>query len=135
MNRMKKQGIQMDDDELHAERLNNGFYTLSKIALILADVCLSSYFTCKEKASNLFRMKTKNPSIKAHLEPILLEMLENLGEEAINQRERIELIISQLKIQEEGPSVENDEENGENGSSSEHVSESNDAVVEIDTSQ
>jgi beta-catenin-like protein 1 len=135
MNRMKKQGIQMDDDELHAERLNNGFYTLSKIALILADVCLSSYFTCKEKASNLFRMKTKNPSIKAHLEPVLLEMLENLGEEAVNQRERIELIISQLKIQEEGPSMENDEENGKNGSSSEHVSESNDAVVETDTSQ
>jgi beta-catenin-like protein 1 len=115
MVRLKKQGIQMDGDELHAERLNNGFYTLGKIALILADVCLSSYSACSERASKLFRMKTKNPSVRSHLEPVLKEMLDEMGEEAKNQRDRIGLIMSQLKFQEDGPPdlIEN-EENGNN---------------------
>ena len=102
MNRLKKQGTldELDEEGIHAERLNNGFYTLSKIALILAEVCLYGEPACRERASNLFRMKTKNPSIYEHLEPTLKEVLEYLGEEAVSQRERVERLISELQTSE-----------------------------------
>ena len=89
---------------------------------ILTDVCISSYHVCKERASNLFRMKTKNTSVRHHVEPILVEMLNNLGEEAQTQRERIELMISQLKLQENGPEALEDRA-PENGSPEKNTTE------------
>jgi len=105
MNRLKKQGTldELDEEGIHAERLNNGFYTLSKIALLLAEVCLYGEPACRERATNLFRMKTKNPSIYEHLEPTLKEVLEYLGEEAVSQRERVGRLISELQSLEQKP--------------------------------
>ncbi|KAE9550831.1 hypothetical protein FO519_005959 [Halicephalobus sp. NKZ332] len=101
MNRLRKQGNldEMDEEGIHAERLNNGFYTLSKIALILAEIFLYGESACKERANNLFRMKTKNPSIYDHLEPTLKEVLDYLGEEAISQRERISFSLNMAQPQ------------------------------------
>uniref|UniRef100_A0A7E4ZTT6 Beta-catenin-like protein 1 n=2 Tax=Panagrellus redivivus TaxID=6233 RepID=A0A7E4ZTT6_PANRE len=103
MNRLAKQyNLQeMDDEFISEERRSNGFYTLTKIALILVDVCVNANDGCRAHASNLFRMKTKEASIKAHLEPVLKEISDNLGEEAIEQKNRVEEFIQKITALEE----------------------------------
>lgn len=66
---------EIEPEELYLEKLNNGLYTLERVALIIAEVCVNGDAGCRERAAKLFRMKLKNPSISAHLDPVLLPSL------------------------------------------------------------
>jgi len=54
------------------ERLNNGLYTLQRISLILAEICVKGAPGCRERAEKLFKLKLKDPELKNHLEPVHL---------------------------------------------------------------
>lgn len=60
----------LDPEELYMEKINNGLYTLERVALILAEVCVNGPIECRERASKMFRMKLKNPSIGYHIERV-----------------------------------------------------------------
>uniref|UniRef100_A0A915CXN4 Beta-catenin-like protein 1 n=1 Tax=Ditylenchus dipsaci TaxID=166011 RepID=A0A915CXN4_9BILA len=88
----------LEPDEIYIEKLGNGLYTLQRVTLIIAEVCVNGPTVCRERAAKIFRMKMKNPSLSDHLEPILREFHANLGDDADIQKQRVESLI--IKISE-----------------------------------
>src|SRR5688572_27736068 len=58
-------------NKIYIERLNNGLYTLQRIALILAELCTKGATGCRERAEKLFRMRIKDFSLQSFLEPVI----------------------------------------------------------------
>ncbi|KAK0423234.1 hypothetical protein QR680_008041 [Steinernema hermaphroditum] len=77
-----------DEDEKYIQRLDAGLYTLQLVSLILTDVCVGSH-VCLSRAEKVFRMKTKNGNVLAHLGPVLEDYIEHLGEEAVEEKKRV----------------------------------------------
>lgn len=61
---------EMSPEDLYIEKVNNGLYTLERVTLILAEVCVNGPAECLERATKMFRMKLKNCSLHHHLSPV-----------------------------------------------------------------
>lgn len=59
----------MDQESLYAEQLNNGLYTLQRLALILAEVACKGPNDCHVRASKMLKMKLKS-TLSEQLEPV-----------------------------------------------------------------
>lgn len=59
----------LDPEDLYAEQLNNGLYTLQRLALILAEIACKGPGECHERASKLLKMKLKS-TLSDELEPV-----------------------------------------------------------------
>lgn len=70
LSRNKEEFNKLDSEYLYVEKINNGLYTLERVALILAEVCANGPIECRERAVKMFRMKLKNPSIGYHIEGV-----------------------------------------------------------------
>jgi beta-catenin-like protein 1 len=91
-----KRGEETDAEEFYIEKLNNGLYTLQRVVLIIAEICVNGPIECRQRAENLFRMKLKNASVADHLQPVLNEFMESLGDEADVQKQRVEALLVRL---------------------------------------
>lgn len=60
----------MDTEEFYIEKLNNGLYTLERVALIIAEICIHGPEGCLDRAMKMFRLKLKDSSLSKHLEPV-----------------------------------------------------------------
>ncbi|VDD95331.1 unnamed protein product [Enterobius vermicularis] len=73
-------------EQLYIDRLDAGLYTLQRIVLILADVCVNGSSVCRTRALKFGS--------------ILLQILEeyeiNLGAEAEEERKRVRLLMARL---------------------------------------
>ncbi|KAI6202943.1 DUF1716 domain-containing protein [Aphelenchoides besseyi] len=97
----------MDAEEVYAEQLNNGLFTLQRITLILTEVVTKGDSECKLRAAKLIKMKTRS-TLTEKFEPILRDLHGFLDEEAVEQRTRIEKLIENLNTPTEAnPSVDN----------------------------
>jgi len=94
--KLERKELQLDPEEFYIEKLNNGLYVLERIALFFADVCVNGPLGCRDRATKIFKMKLKNPSLSEQLEPILREFHANLGPEADSQKQRAENLIVKL---------------------------------------
>jgi hypothetical protein len=65
---------EMDPEDLYAEQLNNGLYTLQRTALILAEIVCKGPPDCHVKASKLLKMKLRS-TLPEQLEPVSHLML------------------------------------------------------------
>ncbi|CAB3407769.1 unnamed protein product [Caenorhabditis bovis] len=85
-----------DPDSLYLERLDHGLFTLQRLALIIADVtvCVSS---ARQRAQKLFAMKMSDGKLSEMLLPILEEYVDNLGEEAVDERRRVNELIKAVE--------------------------------------
>ena len=68
--KLAKTGTILDADEVYIEKLNNGLFTLQRVVLILAELCVRGPPECLERAKKIFRMKLKNPNVADHLVPV-----------------------------------------------------------------
>ena len=59
-------------EQLYVDRLDAGLYTLQRIVLILADVCVNGSSVCRARAMKLFQMRTGNNKLSRHLIPVNL---------------------------------------------------------------
>jgi beta-catenin-like protein 1 len=59
----------LDPEDLYAEQLNNGLYTLQRLALILAEVACKGPDGCHVRASKLLKMKVRS-TLLDQLEPV-----------------------------------------------------------------
>uniref|UniRef100_A0A915NXV1 Beta-catenin-like protein 1 n=1 Tax=Meloidogyne floridensis TaxID=298350 RepID=A0A915NXV1_9BILA len=88
--------VKPDEEEIYIEKLNNGLYTLQRIVLILAEVCIKGAPGSKERAEKLFKMRFKGAHLNTLLESILTEFYDSLDPEANDQKERVEHLIACL---------------------------------------
>jgi hypothetical protein len=88
---------ELDPEVLYTEQLNNGLYTLQRLALILAEVVCKGPGDCHLRASKLLKMKVRS-TLSEQIEPILRDLHTNLDEEAVQQKARIEKLILNLAV-------------------------------------
>lgn len=89
----EKKKKEEDEDELYLQKLDAGLFTLQIVDRILADVCVSGPATIRERASKLLAMKAGNLN---NVKTIMKEYMENLGEEATEEKEKVNKLIAQL---------------------------------------
>ncbi|KAI6182919.1 DUF1716 domain-containing protein [Aphelenchoides bicaudatus] len=87
----------LDPEDLYAEQLNNGLYTLQRVALILAEVTCKGPEGCDVRASKLLKMKLKS-TLSEQITPILRALHSFFDEEAANQKTRVEKLILSLEL-------------------------------------
>ncbi|VDK54181.1 unnamed protein product [Anisakis simplex] len=83
-------------EQQYLDRMESGLYTLQRIALILADVCVNATPQCRLRANRLLQMRTGSSKINKLLIPILEEYDINLAAEADEERKRTRLLIARL---------------------------------------
>ncbi|VDM98064.1 unnamed protein product [Thelazia callipaeda] len=94
-----KMSRKQSDEEielLYLDKLDAGLYTLQRIALIIADVCVNATSGCRNRALKLLQMRTGNAKISKYIVPILEDYEINLGAEADEERKRIRHLIARL---------------------------------------
>ncbi|KAI6241435.1 DUF1716 domain-containing protein [Aphelenchoides fujianensis] len=102
--KMRESGDEMDAEEVYAEQLNNGLFTLQRITLILTEVATKGPAECNARAAKLIKMKTRS-TLSEQLGPILRDLHSFLDEEAAQQRARVQKLI--LELGAEGTSEKN----------------------------
>ncbi|CAJ0955018.1 unnamed protein product, partial [Mesorhabditis belari] len=90
---------EIDNDREYFDLLDGGLYTLQNITLLLADICAHTN-SARQRAIKLFNMKTKQEILSKHLIPVLSKYAENLGEQADEERNRVDLFIARLNAAE-----------------------------------
>uniref|UniRef100_A0A8R1E1D7 Beta-catenin-like protein 1 n=1 Tax=Caenorhabditis japonica TaxID=281687 RepID=A0A8R1E1D7_CAEJA len=84
-----------DPDRDYLDKLDNGLYTLQRLTLILVDVAICEK-SARLREEKLFQMKMSQNRLDLMMLPILQEYSDNLGDDAVHEQERVDLMIKKF---------------------------------------
>lgn len=85
-----------DPDRDYLDKLDNGLYTLQRLALILGDVAVGVE-SARLREEKLFQMKMSNNRLDLMLGSIIQEYADNLGDDATLEQERVMIMLAKIE--------------------------------------